>query len=45
VRERLRPEGFLEPVIMSPQALTGFIATEAKSWAKVVQTAGVKMEE
>ena len=45
VRERLRPEGFLEPVRRDPKAYTDFIAAELKRWAPVVHKSGIEFKE
>ena len=45
VRERLRPEGFLEPSDMGPSALSALIAQELKRWAVVVRTSGARIEQ
>jgi tripartite-type tricarboxylate transporter receptor subunit TctC len=44
VRERLRPEGFLEPSTLDAEAFTGFLTDELKRWATVIRTAGVQIE-
>ena len=41
VRERLRPEGFLDPIDLDPKALAAFVATELKRWAVVVRKSGM----